>query len=596
MRNRLLLLFIPFSGLSLAQATDYILNGDFESGATPVCWAQGHFASNWHTQQKYIVNGTQGLYLHSPDYYDHTINLPAGNCTGEFGSIGGFPKLSIGARSGNRYMGIGTYELIQQEYVSSLVPGLHYTLSLELVLSDMFPSSWNGTGRLKVGLAKSRVKYKSEDNLDKVCTEDYVTYQEDLFQDIHIIGSFDLNMEDYPPAEGWKRISASFRAWDNIDAYDWIFIDVEIPGYNPASTFSDMCFGDFVYIDDISLQRSEFCTSPCTPDLGQLEYWRYVDNTQTYGVPPTGVIVGGSAGQSFNIFVENAMGIDFTVFNHLGEEIYNQYAFDPNGLKDEGYPDYWFSWSGEDHAGNFLYPGNTVLVYNLRLWNCDPGSLIYYIGNELAYTPGNLDNVQGYDIVNYELIDCCEDHAYFQNTTFTSQYRKDVHDFISAGANVTTGTQGPVVVSSSANVLFHAGNAINLEPGFSVMPGGLLNLAISDCIYGSVKRMGTSGRPRPEQMPNGELIDVGITKGITVWPNPSLDGRVHVLAVSPDGPDVSGPTKLTASSMSGRVICEVTVPPGQVGDLAIPESGVYMVQAVDASRRTLGVVKVVVLE
>lgn len=593
MRNQLLLLLIPIAGLCHAQATEYILNGNFEAGTIPSCWAQGDHATNWVSEKQYDAVNLN--YFNSPDYYDNSINFPVGNCIGTIGLASGFPKLSIGARSGNRYMGIGTYELIQQEYVSSLVPGLHYTVSMEVVLSNLFPSAWNGTGRLKVGLAKNRVHYANSANPNNVCTEGYVSYQDGLFQDIQIIGSFDLDMAAYPPAEGWKRISASFRAWDNIDAYDWFFIDVEIPGYNPPSSPSDNCFGDFVYVDDVSLKRAEFCTSPCSPSHGPLTYWRYVNNVPTYGVPPTSVIVGGSAGQSFYLYVENAMGIDLTVFNSWGEEIYNQYAFDPNGLKDISHPDYWFSWTGEDHNGNYLYPGNTVLVYNLRMWNCNPGSLVNHIGNELAYVPSNLNNVQGYDIVNYELNDCCEDHAYFQNTTFTGPYRKDVHDFITAGANVTTGTQGPVIVSSGANVLFHAGNAVNLEPGFSVASGGVFNAVISDCIYGEVKSMGPARRPRPELLPDGDLEYHHVAGGITAWPNPSVDGRVHVMVWPQGAPDDAGPIRLIAISMNGRVVTEVAARQGQVEDLIFPESGVYMVRAVDAAQHTLGVVKVVVL-
>jgi hypothetical protein len=167
-----------------------------------------------------------------------------------------------------------------------------------------------------------------------------------------------------------------------------------------------------------------------------------------------------------------------------------------------------------------------------------------------------------------------------------------VHDHITAGENVTAGTQGPVVVSSNANVLFHAGNAINLEPGFSVASGGIFNAVISDCIYGDVKNMGPSRRVHLEK-------DLGrhdgVAEGITAWPNPSVDGRVHVMVRSQDAPDKSVPIKLIAISMNGRIVTEVAARQGQVEDLVFPESGVYMVRAMDAAQHTLGVVKVVVL-
>lgn len=471
--------------------------------------------------------------------------------------------------------------------MAGMAPGLHYTVSMEVVLSDIFPSSWNGTGRLKVGLAKNRVQYKIETNADLRCTEDYVTYEDGLFQDIRIIGSFDLNMTAYPPAEGWKRISASFRAWDNIDAYDWFFIDVEIPGYNPPSIPSNNCFGDFVYVDDVSLKRAEFCTSPCSPDLGPI----------THSTLPDAMVANGYNPQlgigPFNMLIENAMGIDFRVFAdwQFNAPIWQQYAFDPNGLKDAGWPDYQLYWIGEDANGN-VFPQSGSYWYYLKMWNCLPANMIVYQQQSLTYLVGSGNFEQPPDIVNYELDDCCDDHAYFQNTTFTGYFRKDVHDHITAGENVTAGTQGPVVVSSNANVLFHAGNAINLEPGFSVSPGGIFNAVISDCIYGDVKNMGPSRRVHLEK-------DLGrhdgVAEGITAWPNPSVDGRVHVMVRSQDAPDKSVPIKLIAISMNGRVVTEVAARQGQVEDLVFPESGVYMVRAMDATQHTLGVVKVVVL-
>lgn len=53
--------------------------------------------------------------------------------------------------------------------------------------------------------------------------------------------------------------------------------------------------------------------------------------------------------------------------------------------------------------------------------------------------------------------------------------------------------------------------------------------------------------------------------------------------------------KLIISSMNGRVIKEVMAQQGQVVDLMFPESGVYMVRAVDSDQRTFDVEKVVII-
>lgn len=82
---------------------------------------------------------------------------------------------------------------------------------------------------------------------------------------------------------------------------------------------------------------------------------------------------------------------------------------------------------------------------------------------------------------------------------------------------------------------------------------------------------------------------------IAAWSNPSVDGLVHLIVQSPDTPDKSAPIKLIAISMNGRIVTEIAALPGQVQELVLPGSGVYMVRAVDATQRTLGLVKVVVL-
>lgn len=296
------------------------------------------------------------------------------------------------------------------------------------------------------------------------------------------------------------------------------------------------------------------------------------------------------------MLIENAIGIDFRVFAdwQFNAPIWEQYAFDPNGLKDAGWPDYQLYWIGEDANGN-VFPQSGSYWYYLKMWNCLPANMIVYQQQSLTYLVGSGNFEQPPDIVNYELDDCCDDHAYFQNTTFTGNFRKDVHDFITAGENVTAGTQGPVVVSSSANVLFHAGNAINLEPGFSVASGGVFTAVISDCIYGEVKSMGPARRPRPELLPDGDLAYEHVAEGIMAWPNPSVDGRVHVMVRPQATAEKAGPVRLIAISMNGRIVTEVAARQGQVEDLVLPDSGVYMVRAVDAAQRTLGVVKVVVL-
>jgi len=216
--------------------------------------------------------------------------------------------------------GLGPYEMIEQLLDAGLTPGENYTLSMYVALTDEGASDWVGDYQLTLGVARNEVRYQSQDGFAS-CEEEYGKYQNGLSQELFIVGRVPLTLTAYPPSGGWQRISVGFRAPDGPGSWDWLFMDV-------TSTNTDWtsanCEGDYLFIDDVSLSRSEFCNSVCRPELGPITYWRYVNNVQTYGVPPTGVTVGGSAGQSFYIYVENAIGIDLSVRNSLGHEIYHR--------------------------------------------------------------------------------------------------------------------------------------------------------------------------------------------------------------------------------------------------------------------------------
>lgn len=94
---------------------------------------------------------------------------------------------------------------------------------------------------------------------------------------------------------------------------------------------------------------------------------------------------------------------------------------------------------------------------------------------------------------------------------------------------MTGGSSGPVLVSAGANVLFHAGNVINLEPGFSVASGGVFAAVISNCIYGDLRSMAQSRRIIRELAPDEAHGFNSLEECITAWPNPSGAGRVQVL-------------------------------------------------------------------
>ena len=110
---------------------------------------------------------------------------------------------------------------------------------------------WNGgTGRLKVGLARNRVEYRSGDE-NQQCMDHYIEYQAGPMQEIRVLGTLDLNINMFDSPSSRKRVSFSFEAPNSvIGDFDWLFIDVEIPNYSaPATPDLNACIGDYIYID-----------------------------------------------------------------------------------------------------------------------------------------------------------------------------------------------------------------------------------------------------------------------------------------------------------------------------------------------------------
>lgn len=255
-------------------------------------------------------------------------------------------------------------------------------------------------------------------------------------------------------------------------------------------------------------------------------------------------------GESFAMLFQNAIGIDFTLFSSWGQEMYHQSAFDVNGLIDPGYPDYQFVWLGEDANGN-TFPDD-IYVYNLRAWNCNPGDEIQIIGQLLNYSvPSSADPTLFYPLqVDYDLVDCCIDHAYFANINFTGFFQEDVHDFITAGEDQFA-VPGPAVVTSGSYTVFHAGNVINLLPGFSVQSGGFYNGVISDCIYGTVRSAKARWGDEIADEENSSVLE----SSVIAIPNPTTG--VTTFSLKEEGKDAF--VSYTLYSANGKEIARRTL-------------------------------------
>lgn len=585
-RSPLLLTILLSTGLNLAGQSNLISNGSFESSdITPICWGQAHRATDWQSQFLYEDNGDNDSYNHSPDYYDENVNLYAQSiCTGDFGNGLGFVKYAAGANSGNRFIGIGPYELIEQLLDQGLTPGQHYTLSMYVALTNEAPSAWVGDYELTLGVARNEVKYRSQDGF-MTCPSQYGEYLDGLGQELFIVGRIPLTLTAYPPSGGWQRVSVGFRAPEGPGSWDWLFIDVT----NTNDDWSNSnCSGDYVFIDDVSLSQSEFCNSVCSPELGPINHSTLPNAMIANGNNPAEGLV------PFLTLIENAIGLDFVVYSdwEAGTVMWEEHSFDPMGIKDPGYSDYVLTWYGEDENGN-MFPQSGNYEYNLKLWNCDLSNNLLYERMSLTYLVGSGNFVQPDPIISYTIEDCCEEYKFHQNVVFTGLSRTDVHSFITAGSNVTAGPTGPVVVSSLSSVYFHAGSAINLEPGFSVDPGGQFTAIISDCVYGAPKNE-VLRRDRSFR----ESASPEISEGILVWPT-YLEGESYMLKIGKAQLEDSQQFSVSMYDAVGRLLSRIELMSSSVTrNYAIPRPsaayGYVLIVVRDMNESVIGTERIVV--
>lgn len=477
------------------KSQNYIYNYDFETADGGNSWptgvAQADKMTSWETRTKSVGS----LDLHSPDW----INS---NGTGVQTIMGVHPS----AHTGSGMIGMTNYELIQQNFNSgsSLEAETYHNISMWVYM----PANSSKNCRLKIMFSNSRLKYKNENILtgsqqsSDLCTNDYIDYHNSLssWTTIHEFDFNNLNLT----YDSWQKISFTFKTPPNsiLNNYDFFAMELRKNGYNPSSIAGN-CEDSYIFIDDISLVKSTFCDAACAPNLGSI----------THGTFANAMF----SNYAWGFTVNNAIGIEFTLYDRWGiAAISTETAFDPNGLIDAGYSDYAFGWNALNN-NNQVFPEDTY-PYILKIYNCNEtinhvGS-IYIIGN--GY-PSSL----GYNIHNFELNDCCPNDRYIQNVTYLNDYIETAKNNIFAGNNVTTSVaNGNVIIGYGVDVKYVAKN-INIQSGFSVMPGGTFKaIATEDCIYQSVQRKSLRERPSLDGN-NSFKINNTVNSDLLIYPNPS---------------------------------------------------------------------------
>lgn len=399
------------------------------------------------------------------------------------------------------------------------------------------PSSYyfDGTTTLKVILSNNRANYNNPLNYSEYdnCTDSYCTLTN--ISDSRVVGSWSISLANYP-SEEWSRIESTFYVDEEInESYAWMNISTE--------NFSE-CGGQYLFIDDVSFVMAGGCSSDCAPDLAETSVGTLpnvmIADGFCPGSPwclqcpdlylgaceePCNEFQNGAEDchccpvQFFQLIVRNAIGVNFWVYarNNHGVILHEQHNFDANGLTFADQDYFVLQWMGRTLGGQHLQAG--IYDYEIEIWNCLPGNQRIYEGY-VYYEVGSQYYAQPPEAVNGQLDteSCCPYSKYFQNVTFLGLVEEGAQSFITAGFNVTSGAQGGVVVPPNANVKFRAGDAINLEPGFVVLPGGVFEAVITDCVYGPKSRS-----QQPSQFSFVHMLpwDRPLEQTISVFPNPT---------------------------------------------------------------------------
>ncbi len=366
---------------------------------------------------------------------------------------------------GTHYIGMSEFELVQQQFFNNnkLEEGMPYIFSMyiynhshSLYGATTFPSS----SEIKVYLAKNKIQYKQENcNViyndcsgfySNFCTSDYISHKTGWTQDIVEIASFDL--ANYNQDE-WIFLQETLTQAPD-DAYDWLAIEVRT-----KNGIVD-CGNSYIGIDWVMLIPG--CINGCSSTAGA----EYITINQLH-----------TNDNPFTIFgLKNKTDLHLKIYGIPGNEVVTEYNI-PN-------PQNIISWNGKHYLyGTELAPA--YYYYEATITN-DCGTKIYdglISKTNHTYDPTNDvgPNFNYNPVSKPPLPECCQEYIVLHNQYLVQDKTIGAPDPLLYKADIGISAGPKVIIEENNTVIFEAGQAIDLLPGFTVEQGASFTAAITPC-------------------------------------------------------------------------------------------------------------------
>ncbi len=439
-------------------------NAEFEIGSTEPRFPGKDFEyiSVWKSQMNTykppgITDPNYYIYYHSPDWFEYPY----------FPSFGVAPYNNYGTH----YIGMSDYELVQQQFFNDnqFDEGKSYILKLNLYLPSYY--YWNGytdfnNSFLRFYAAKKQIKYKNENcQPSDLCSKNYKAFKDQVGQDIIVLQTLDLSVYSI---DQWHKVLLPVTAPNSN--YDWFCIEVV-----NRSDFGYNCQWAYVLLDNISLSKG--CINNCSSTDGIASIC--ITNHHTDNEPLT---ISG---------LNNISKVKFSISTLIG-----QY---PIWSKTINYPPNIIAWDGTEGIYGTQVSSATY-EYKVELFNdCDDNEIFTGKFTKVT-TSGSTYFSPFFDYsggVSKPPDPCCalatdmfiynqtlrQDKTIFSDSPVNSinppLLYKSVNNITALNVLIPVNTS--VFTSSTNEVLFQAGNDIELLPGFEVEFGADFTAEIVPC-------------------------------------------------------------------------------------------------------------------